>query len=235
MKSRLNFLSIFLKLAVIILGFVGICSPSISDQFMSTSKLFYFTIQSNIFIMAICLVFLIFEILRIFFHRAVAIPNWLRAIKFVCTVAITLTFLVFTCLLMPSLINAGMADYLIRPANLCCHNLVPILALVDFLVFDHVYISKKFSFLQGVILPLIYLPFILICSVSGIDFGNGAIVPYFFLDYVTNGWFKIGDGKLGVFYWIIILVIIVIGLAYLLMLLKNRIALKVSVASTKKD
>lgn len=49
----------------------------------------------------------------------------------------------------------------------------------------------------------------MILSTANVRFVDGAKVPYFFLDYEKYGWFEIGDGNIGVFYWVIIILIIV--------------------------
>ena len=67
----------------------------------------------------------------------------------------------------------------------------------------------------------------MICYGLNVDFGGGQRFPYFFLDFLTNGWFNIGDGKFGVFYWIVILILYVIGLSFLIMFIKNIIKKKV--------
>ena len=119
--------------------------------------------------------------------------------------------------------------YISTLSNVGCHTLVPLFAIVDWLVFDGKYRNKKYEFLYGVIMPIYYLVFSMICSTQNVDFGRGAKVPYFFLDYYANGWFTIGNGKLGVFWWIWIVVVIVVGISLLLMWGKNAIYKKLVV------
>lgn len=230
------YISIAIKAVLIVLGFIGIMSTMTSSgQFMSASSMLFFTVQSNITIMAICAVYLVFDVMKLF-GKDVQKPNWLKAVKYIFTVAITLTFVVFSLLLMPYIIMMGQSSYLLSVSNFFAHNLVPILAIADWLLFDYEYKTTNKTFLLGTIMPLYYLAFALICSAMGVTFGeSGQIAPYFFLDYQANGWFSIGDGKFGVVYWIIILVGIVLLLSWLLILLKDKVATaKLKKATSKK-
>ena len=50
----------------------------------------------------------------------------------------------------------------------------------------------------------------------------GRPVPCFFLDFTELGWFRIADGRIGVFYWVLIMIAIVLGLGYLLLRFDQR-------------
>lgn len=70
---------------------------------MGDNKTFlYFTVQSNVTIIAIGLVLAIYALQRILRKQAV-IKNWVYLVKYVFTVAITITFLVFAFMLAPTL------------------------------------------------------------------------------------------------------------------------------------
>lgn len=220
-----NYLPIILKSVLIVLAIVGVCDTAgFGGDFMSSAAFTFFTVQSNLWIAAICAVFLVFNILSVAKKKEIVIPNWLRLIKFVFTVAITLTFVVFSLMLSPSMIASGMASYLGTPSNICLHNLVPLIAIADWTLYDYPTKSNKCTFLLGAIMPLYYLVFALVGSVTGVDFGGGAKVPYFFLDYEANGWFDIGSCKFGVFYWIIILVVAVLAMGLGFIAIKNAMA-----------
>lgn len=204
--------SIVVKLMIVISATIGILSTMGMGGFMGGTKtLLFFTVQSNIWIAAICLIFVVLEIIG--WIKGINLKrNWLYIIKFMFTVSITLTFLVFAVLLAPQIIKIY-PSYLSTPSNLCCHYITPILAIIDFTLFDTDWDSKRKHSLFSAIMPLYYLVFSMICSVSGVAFDDkGTTVPYFFLDYKTFGWFRIGDGGIGVFYWIVIIVILVLGM-----------------------
>ena len=82
---------------------------------------------------------------------------------------------------------------------------------------------KSFDIFWGISTPLYYLAFANICYASNITFGGNLKFPYYFLDFETNGWFTIQSKTIGVFYWIIILLIYVTLLSLLIFSIKNKI------------
>jgi len=215
MKSIISkYLPIGLKIALITLATIGIWrSVDSTTGFMGGRvSLFYFTLQSNIWIAVTFVIFLGYEIAKLH-GKNVQIPNWLMMIKYVFTVSITLTFIVFAFLLSPYL----PWSYLSSINNIALHYTVPILAIIDFVLFDYKLVTKKLSFLYVCIPPLYYLIFAEIISVTRIIESNGEQwFPYFFLDYVTYGWFNISTSGIGVFYWIVMILAFLcgIGLGY---------------------
>ena len=148
-----------MRSALIIVGILGIIFTMFSaGTFMGDNKaLYYFTVQSNITIIGITIVFLV-DTIRQLFKKESFINQVLLKIKYVFTIAITITFLVFTVLLAPTL---GI-EYLLSYNNFSLHFIVPILAIVDFLLFD-VYIKlTKFNCLLGLAMPVYYLFFFLL-------------------------------------------------------------------------
>lgn len=203
-------ISLLIEVLLVILGIYGIYLNFGGSGFMGNgSMMLYFTIQSNITIIVITFIFFILKIFELIIKKDL-IKNYLRLIKYVFTVAITITFLVFFVLLAPTLDTS----YLLSMNNLTVHFLVPLLALIDFFTFDNEIKFNKWNPLLGLIFPLLYLGFVFICIASNISF-NGQLVPYFFLDYETLTWFNITEKGIGVFYYIIILLIFVILLCYL--------------------
>ena len=138
------------------------------------------------------------------------LPRWLLRVRYALTSGILLTFIVFSLLLVPTV----PLSYLASPANLFVHNLVPLLACLDFILFRHTREERQ-PLLTGLTLPFAYVVFSLALSFSGVRF-NGRAVPYYFLDFQTNGWFTVGGGTLGVFWWLLILGALTLLLAFLL-------------------
>ncbi len=215
--------SLILKGGLLILGVVGQLTSYGTSSFMSSSHLLYFTNMSNLWIMTVVLVLFIYSLIHIIRNDdRPEIPGWLQSVRFIFTVAITLTFLVFSVLLTPQMISQGNSSYLLSVSNMCVHNLVPLLSIADFLLFGYEYRSGRHAYLLGLIMPLLYTAFALILSAFGSFFGDDR-VPYFFFDYEANTW--LGAGKsIGVVYWLIILSASVLGMSALLLLLKNIVA-----------
>lgn len=218
MKS--NILQILIKSALIIIGALGIVFTSSGTSFMGDSVTFmYFTVQSNVTIMVISLIFLVDNI-RVLFKMKSFLNQFLYLLKYLFTIAITITFLVFFVLLAPTL-SIG---YLLSFNNFSLHAIVPILAIIDFFLFDKDIKLNKINCLLGLSMPIYYLIFVFIGYPLRFNYGGNLKFPYFFLDFEQNGWFTIGN-NIGVFYWIIILLVFITGLCYLfyfLMKLRQR-------------
>lgn len=221
-------LGFIFNLLVVVFGVAGQLKNLFFNDtnFMNNGKgLLFFTNQSNVLITLICLVFLIKYILYLIDYKKFKDnkffnSNVLYIIKYVFTVEITITFLVFFGMLAPTM----ELQYLISFANISVHFLVPVFAIISFYTCDKEIKFKKFTFLYALIYPLLYCAFVLILTLFNVTFGSkDDFVPYFFLDYKKYGWFSFNNG-IGVFYWIIILLIAFSLLALLMeYLMKLRI------------
>src|SRR5574344_505747 len=137
----------FLRLCITVFMIAGVTSSASDGGFMTVNPLLFFTIQSNITIGLISFAFFVIDVIGFIKKKEIEIPRWLYALKFLFTVAITLTFLVYWCMLMPTMVAAGMASYLKSAGNIFCHTLVPIFAIADWVLFGGKYREKKYSFL----------------------------------------------------------------------------------------
>ena len=207
------YLSLVIKSLIILFGITGIFATIYQGQFMISFKSFlYYTIQSNLLVIFITAVFLYFHYLEYIKGRIVINNNWLLA-KFAIAVAITITFLVFFTLLAPTL----PASYLLSFDNFSVHLIVPVLAIIDFFIFDYKIEFGKLKQLIALAMPLYYLIFVLLSAFS-VDF-NGEIVPYFF--ELRKKRMAVGKNEMGVIFWIIILSLCMVMLAYLFSLQSN--------------
>ncbi len=202
--------AVILNALVIAFGVCGLWFTIYGEGFMNTGTFLYYTVQSNILAMLTAAVVLVFELRR---KNGQELPKAVEFLRLFSTIAITLTFLVFSLMLTPQLIMEGNGKYLTSPGNLCVHNLVPICAILDWCFFGSAKKLPKLSAYCGIVPALAYICFAYTCVALGIKF-SGNTVPYFFLDYQVYGWFTIGNGGIGVIYWIIILAGLLIGLGY---------------------
>lgn len=218
-----SFYNILILSLIVISSSLGIYLTLKNSNFMSTSAFYYYTIQSNIVILIISLIFIIINIFNI--H----INNLLYCIKYIGTIGITVTFIVFLLLLTPQIMITGKVSYLFTLDNITLHFISPLLSITSFIYYDKIY-YKKTTYLMSVIMPICYMGFIYINSLLNskplFQNFNGTLTkyPYFFFDYETNGWFSITTNifKLGSFYWIIILSIVVILLGKFLLFLNKK-------------
>lgn len=201
---------IAIKATLVIVGVLGIVLTAQSTDFMGGgSVFFFFTVQSNIFIMLMALIFLVNEVAVLIIKKSF-INQVLLHIKYTATVAITITFLVFFTMLAPLM---GV-DYLLSFKNYSLHAIVPILAIVDFFLFDKdIQLTYKSSLL-ATIPPVCYVVFVYVGAIFKIQYAKNLYYPYFFLNIDTNGFF-FEKGTMGIIPWIIILLGFIIGLGCL--------------------
>lgn len=188
--------------------------------FMTGAHYLYYTNLSNIWTLLLALSLLIIELYTLSRGKAARLPAWLHKLRFALTVGVLLTFVVFSLLLAPMMAGTG---YLLSLPNLLVHNLVPLLAGLDFVLFDHG-APRKPSLLWGLMMPSLYVAFALLLARFGAFFGQGSRFPYFFLDYEKNGWFSLGGGRLGVVWWILLLSGLLLLMGKALLALQRRAA-----------
>ena len=207
MVKRIIRIAILSALAVV--GILGIIFTALSSAFMGGgSVFFFFTVQSNIFIIAMALIFLANEVIQLI-NKKSFVNQTLLFIKYVATVAITVTFLVFFTMLAPLM---GV-DYLLSFNNFSLHAIVPILAIVDFILFDtDIHLTYSNS-LIGTIAPISYVIFVYVGAIFRLQYGENLYYPYFFLDFEKNGF--LFEKGFGILPWIIILLAGICGLGCL--------------------
>ena len=207
---RRNCISWILKGIVIICAVTGTVISALAgkETFMGGSHVFmFFTIQSNIAIALVCLIGAVLLLKKA--------PAYWYVIKFVFTVSITLTGIVFCFVLAPTL--KGHAWNL---QNILTHVIVPIAAVADFFVTGVDADIQKKSVVYVTIPPLLYAVYAWIGYVAGWEFLKGVHYPYFFLNWGSPagafGFVK-GLPYMGCVWWIlaILIFLIAVGLLYL--------------------
>ena len=214
-------ISYILKSIVILSAAVGIFLSASAGKsvFMGGSKIFmFFTIQSNIAVALICMA----GAVRMSGTRCP--ENWWYVIKFVGTVSITLTGMVFSFVLAPA-----MGRQAWNPQNILTHVVVPAAAVADFFVTGICSSIDRRSVIFVILPPLAYVIYAGIAYNAGWEFLPGICYPYFFLNWGSPaGAFGFTDDLpyMGCVWWILILLIflIMVALLYLSILdnLKKR-------------
>ena len=205
-------ISLLLKIVVILSAIIGTTLSYIAGRrsFMGGSRVFmFFTTQSNIAIAVISAVGLVLMLGR------KSISNILYVIKYVGTVAITLTGVVFVAVLAPAL---GVNAWNIQ--NVLTHVVVPLAAVADFFVASIGAEIKKINVLYVLIPPILYAIYAGIGYIKGWQFVEGYNYPYFFLNWGSPA-DAFGFTKelpfMGCAWWILLLFIflLVVGFCYL--------------------
>ncbi len=164
----------------------------------------YYTNISNYFVFAVSVVVLADTVKKVRAGETEGFCDKIRMLKFMTTVMILVTFLVYLILL-------GEPDFWQNLGNITYHVFAPLLFIADYFLFEEKKSVSVFAPLFSIIIPLIYVCYTFILGAAIKDFEY----PYYFLD--VN---DLGYG--GVMVWVVILVAVFTVLGYLLWLY-NRI------------
>lgn len=192
------------------LGLILSLTSKSTDEFMGNgTALNFYTLQSNLWIFILELVLLLLTIIEDVKQISI-IKEKMVVLKFVMTVAILVTFIVYWSMLAPYVAQKNV----LALSNVILHAISPILMLVDFLVFDREYTFKKNNVYLTIIPPLYYLIFAMVrAEISDTVFTQGSRYPYWFIDIDTFGWLGNINGP-GVIYWAILVLIGVEALGF---------------------
>ena len=154
MKKKI---SICLKFTIAFSAFVGVILAMIfanRDGYTDWyRRLFYFTQQSNIWIGITCFIMAILAVFELNKNKQL-IKKYLYILKFIFTVSITITGLIFCGLLAP------FADFNVWSfSSILTHVVVPILSIVDFFLEDYSMVLTKNHVFASLIPPFIYFVF----------------------------------------------------------------------------
>lgn len=207
-------ISLILKGITIVSVIVGATISALGSK----SSILFFTTQSNIWIAVVCAVELV-----LFFLKKDQKP-WLFTVKLIFTVSITLTGVVYNVMLAP-FIESG--AYTINSTLL--HVVVPVASVADLFLSDYPADNKKWHPLLVTIPPFYYLAFAGIGFALNWDFLDGLNYPYYFLNWGSPAGafgFSKESPYIGVVYYVLILLAIVIGIGLLFMWLTSLIRKK---------
>lgn len=175
-----------------------------------SKRFLYFTAQSNLWIGLTMLALILYPLL------GKTPPRFFYILKYVFTVSITVTGLVFCCLLGPF---GDKSYHLWAFSSWLTHIFTPFFAIFDF------FLDGEKIYLQGghvwicALPPLFYSALTLLLEALYVDFGRGEFYPYFFLNYRSPvGVFGFAANIpffAGSFYWISFLGLLVLGLGFL--------------------
>lgn len=225
-KTR-TIVSIVLKFLVVLSVIGGLIGCYIdATQYMSENNpLLFFTNQSNIWIGIVSLVFAVLQIIN-FKKEKFQLDKRLYLVQQVFTVSISLTCIIYCFVLVPSFMATN--SDLFNPFSLTqmlLHVIAPVLAIVDFLISCRGVNFKVVDSLWSTIPPLYYLGFSIIGYFLNWNFGMGNNFPYFFLNYQSPagifGFSNVMPYFMGSFYWIILIVVLVLGMSLLYLKLIN--------------
>ena len=203
-------ISIMFKTIIFLSSIMGvILSVLMTSKYQSGFKsLMYFTVQSNLWIGLVSLWILILMILEQLKSKKY-IKNYHYILKYIFTVSISLTGLVFCAFLAPTANNYN--PWTLN--SILTHVVVPVASILDFFIDDYKIKYSNKDILYTLLPPFYYLIFSLICFICNFKFSDGNNYPYFFLNFNTLIWT----------YWSVILALIVGLFGYLFKILHSKV------------
>ena len=133
------------------------------------------------------------------------------AFNFMCVIMIMFTFLVYNILLSG---DSTVVQYFTSLNNMLLHVILPIMFILNFALFYERKSIKWFYPFLSMVMPLIYVVFIVIRAAILKGATNTVLYPYFFLNIDDLGWG-------GFFVWVSVLLVIFIVIGYVLFALDN--------------
>lgn len=204
---QLIFQTIYCTLAI--LGFAGSLGY-FTAQFNNEFYIFY-TSLSNYLCYGFMFVSIVFTI-KASNKKEDGFITFAPKLKFVFNIAILVTCLVYNLILAKYQHNAF--TYFTNPSNVLNHLILPIMFVLDWVLFYEHGKTKWYYPLLCIIAPAIYVVYIYVRALIVGGAYTGTIYPYFFLDPNIVGWG-------GVVTWISILLAMFINLGYTVYLLDN--------------
>jgi len=135
-----------------IMGFKFMYGYEPSSEITGVPIFSYFTVQSNVFIGIISFIFANREYQ--IFKRRKKIPFSYYIIKMVATVSVSLTFFVVFAYL--GFVSKGGHIPLLRNSNLFFHLIIPVLSIINYVIFEKTNIIKFKHIIYGLIPTLLY-------------------------------------------------------------------------------
>ena len=210
MSAGRRIVSCVLECVVILSAVVGTVMSALAGgrSFMGGRTVFmYFTIQSNIAIAVVCAA----GAVLLLKNRRIGAPWY--AVKYVMTVAITLTGVVFCFILAPTM---GKAAWNMQ--NILTHVIAPLGAVADFFVSGVCGSLRKRSIFLVTLPPLAYVIYAGVGYVRGWQFARGINYPYFFLNWGSPAG-ALGFTRelpyMGCVWWILALLLFLLAIGWL--------------------
>src|SRR5690554_6740485 len=173
------------RLFLVVFTITGVTLQFIhSTNFLAT--LSYYTVLSNFSVL-----FLFIYVVYYFDIKHHTISAKYSILKGSATIGIFLTFLVYHFILRPVLLSTESSYAPYSFSDLLVHYVVPLMTLLDYILFDTKGNYKKSYLKYWMIFPIAYVIYVYLYGLLGgtfPSFEQESSFPYFFLDYQTYGW-----------------------------------------------
>ena len=182
----INILIVIMTIAALIIsitGFKFMHGYEPSSELPKTQKFSYFTVQSNVFMAMVSLLFAIkeFQILK---GTKKEIPSKYYILKMIATIAVALTFIVvFACF---SFVTKGGILSLLKNSNLFFHLIIPVISIITYIFFEKTDNIKFKHTIYGLLPTILYEIYYIINIISNLK--NGKVSPtYDWYYFLQNG------------------------------------------------
>ena len=216
--------SMTLKILIVATSLGGVFLSLITAQKDGYShwarRLLYFTAQSNIWIGVSTLALLLSPLFKSHEKRR----KHLYVLRFVFTVSITMTGVVFCALLAPFAADYGYRTWTL--SSVLTHALTPMLAILDFFLDTNRLVIENKHVLLCSLPPILYFSISFLLEIFNVDFGRGVAYPYFFMNFRSPvgvfGFSSTPPFVMGTFYWFLLFPALLYGIAFVYKRLYNR-------------
>ena len=199
-----KYLSLSFKFVIMVSGLIAILIQcGVFDGNYQFSVLRYYTLLSNVF----CVIYYMCAIAYALKKSDTFMPQ----LKGTLVMCITVTGMVYHFLLSSIFSMQGTKAI----SNIILHYSVPIMTLLDWLLFDKKGVYKKYSPFIWIIAPYVYLSYVLIVQQFGITF-NGSKFPYPFLDVDKLGYEQVVLTVIGLTVFFLVLGFIIYAIDHLM-------------------
>ncbi|HPF88943.1 MAG TPA: hypothetical protein PK537_12920 [Candidatus Limiplasma sp.] len=164
--------SLIVNLAIVVLEIIG---TRLSILTHGWSMFQYYTIDSNLLTLAACAVCAAYTAINLK-NGTVALPRWVKTLKYLAVCCLAVTFVVVVCVLSPTSGKGGYRMMLLFGSMLYHHLLCPVLAMLSFLFLELDPPLPKRHALIALIPTLIYAVIILLFNIT-----KAIVGPYPFL------------------------------------------------------
>lgn len=224
MRNKISLITKMLIAALSILGvFMSFTRAGLDGYSHWSKRLLYFTSQSNIWIGVLSIVILVYALINRT-NENTRVKNTIYILKYVFTVSITVTCLIFCAVLAPGAANENYNAWSL--SSLITHVIVPTLSIADLFIDGYKINIRGRHVFYTAIPPFLYMILSTVLYLCKVDFGRGDTFPYFFLNYGSPaGVFGFSDEMpyiVGSFYWIVLILFVIFGFAALYRRLYNK-------------
>lgn len=181
-----NLTTLIFQLFSFVFSIIGTLSVVFKDGIFKPEQILYYTVLSNLLI-TLMFGFLIYQNIK-----SMKDKKDYQFVKsdflFVCVIDILVTLLVYWVMLRPNSIAEDPTYKTMVFSNLSTHLVTPLLAIINFIVFDKLKSIKIKDILKCLIFPLSYFALVTVIGFTGFVYKDtGKNFPYFFIDYNEYG------------------------------------------------